>query len=159
MLTEHQLRAMPLGQNSSSQGALSFRPNPAHRPKVGGRLLSFPAQVSTPGDLLWSWGRIIGPRYHECPQWWCGKGAPQQYPGKAWLRVGRNTFLEGRWSRCWWWKDTVPLCPCDCDSAAHRGLFALSPLKTSAQDGPWGGQLGAGSCAVFWNLLRHRAKT
>lgn len=159
MLTEHQLRAMPLGQNSSFQGALSSRPNPAHRPKVGGRLLSFPAQVPTLGALLWSWGCIIGPRCHKCPQWWCGKE-----PLSSTLERLGSVLAETHF-----WKAGDPgadgektqfLCAPVTVMRLHTwGLFALSPFKTSAQDGPWGGQLGAGSCAVFWNLLRHRVGT
>lgn len=104
MLTEHQVRGyLPLRQNSSFQGALSSRPNPAHRPKVGGRLLSFPAQVSTPGGSA----LIMGT--HNWFQ------VSRVFPVVMWKRSPSAIPLKGL--------APFHLCPCDCDSVAHPRPF------------------------------------
>lgn len=52
---------------------------------------------------------------------------------------------------------SISFVPCDCDSVAHLKPFCSVSFKDLCSGWPWGGQPGAGSCAGFWNLLRHRA--
>lgn len=115
-----------------SEGALSSRPNPAHRPKVGRQQLSSPAPMGLCSSLGNAW---------SIPAVTC-------VPSCVWRRSSTAVLL----------KDLAPseLHPCICDSIVHTRLFCSGSIKDlcSGWRPVWGQVSCACSCAVFWNLLQ-----